>query len=151
LGRVITPSSGHYSPTKFALEAMSEAMAYELVPHNIEVCVIQPGGYPTKVWVNRNELASELKARLTADEAAAYPALVDRMGKEDGTRRTADPMDIPRAIAEIAAMPAGTRPLRRAVHPGPKPQEAINRVSAETQMAMLGNSPVGPWVKAVLD
>jgi hypothetical protein len=73
------------------------------------------------------------------------------MGKEDGTRRTADPMDIPRAIAEIAAMPAGTRPLRRAVHPGPKPQEAINRVSAETQMAMLGNSPVGPWVKAVLD
>jgi hypothetical protein len=37
------------------------------------------------------------------------------------------------------------------VHPGPKPQEAINRVSAETQMAMLGNSPVGPWVKAVLD
>ncbi|MFN5631306.1 MAG: SDR family oxidoreductase [Sphingomonadales bacterium] len=151
LGRVITPSSGHYSPTKFALEAMSEAMAYELVPHNIEVCVIQPGGYPTKVWVNRNELASELKARLTADEAAAYPALVDRMGKEDGTRRTADPMDIPRAIAEIAAMPAGTRPLRRAVHPGPKPQEAINRVSAETQIAMLGNSPVGPWVKAVLD
>lgn len=151
LGRVITPSSGHYSPTKFALEAMSEAMAYELVPHNIEVCIIQPGGYPTKVWVNRNQLASELKQRITPEQAAAYPALVDRMGKEDGTRRTADPMDIPRAIAEIAAMPAGTRPLRRAVHPGPKPQEAINKVSAETQLAMLGNSPVGPWVKAVLD
>jgi NAD(P)-dependent dehydrogenase (short-subunit alcohol dehydrogenase family) len=46
LGRVIVPSAGHYSPTKFALEAMSEAMAYELVPHNIEVCVIQPGGLP---------------------------------------------------------------------------------------------------------
>lgn len=151
LGRVIVPSSGHYSPTKFALEAMSEAMAYELVPHNIEVCVIQPGGYPTKVWVNRNVLAKELKGRLTADEAGAYPALVERMGMEDGTRRSADPMDIPRAIAEIAAMPPGTRPLRRAVHPGPKPQEAINRVSAETQLAMLGNSPLGPWVKAVQD
>ncbi|KUO49604.1 MAG: short-chain dehydrogenase [Sphingomonadales bacterium BRH_c3] len=149
LGRVIVPSSGHYSPTKFALEAMSEAMAYELVPHGVEVCVIQPGGYPTKVWVNRNQLASELKDRLTPEQAAAYPALVDRMGKEDGTRRTADPMDVPHAIAGIIAMPAGTRPLRRAVHPGAKPQEAINKVSAETQVAMLGNSPFGPWVKAV--
>lgn len=151
LGRVIVPSAGHYSPAKFALEAMSEAMAYELVPHNVEVCVIQPGGYPTKVWVNRNVLAKELKDRLTAEEAAAYPALVQRMGLEDGSGRSADPMDVPRAIAEIAAMPAGTRPLRRAVHPGGKPQEAINKVSSETQLAMLGNSPFGPWVKAVHD
>jgi NAD(P)-dependent dehydrogenase (short-subunit alcohol dehydrogenase family) len=90
LGRVIVPSAGHYSPTKFALEAMSEAMAYELVPHNVQVCVIQPGGYPTKVWVNRNTLASELKARLNAEQAAAYPALVAQMGKEDGGGRNAD-------------------------------------------------------------
>jgi NAD(P)-dependent dehydrogenase (short-subunit alcohol dehydrogenase family) len=151
LGRVIVPSAGHYSPTKFALEAMSEAMAYELVPHNIEVCVIQPGGYPTNVWVNRNQLAKELKDRLNAEEAAAYPALVSRMGEEDGTGRSADIYDIPRAIAEIAAMPAGTRPLRRAVHPGNKPQDAINTVSAETQVAWLGNSPFGPWIKAVHD
>ena len=33
LGRVILPYSGHYSATKFALEAMSEQLAYELVPH----------------------------------------------------------------------------------------------------------------------
>jgi NAD(P)-dependent dehydrogenase (short-subunit alcohol dehydrogenase family) len=151
LGRVIVPSAGHYSPTKFALEAMSEAMAYELVPHNIEVCIIQPGGYPTKVWVNRNVLAKQLKNRLSPEEVAAYPALVSRMGMEDGSGRSADPIDVPRAIAEIAAMPAGTRPMRRAVHPGGKPQEAINKVSAETQVAMLGNSPYGPWVKAVHD
>jgi hypothetical protein len=57
-----------------------------------------------------------------------------------------DPLDIP---AAIAAMPAGSRPLRRAVHPGPKPQEAINKVAAETQLAWLGKSQFGPWVKAV--
>lgn len=151
LGRVIVPASGHYSPTKFALEAMSEAMAYELVPHGIEVCVIQPGGYPTKVWVNRNANTKALKDRLDAERAAAYPAIVARMGIEDGSGRTADPMDVPRAMAEIAAMPKGTRPLRRAVHPGMKPQEAVNAVSADAQMKMLGNSPYGPWVKAVLD
>ena len=151
LGRVIVPSAGHYSPTKFALEAMSEAMAYELVPHGIDVCVIQPGGYPTKVWVNRNKLAAELKERLSEEELAAYPALVARMGEEDGSGRTADPMDVPKAMAEIAMMEPGKRPLRRAVHPGAKPQEAINKVSAETQVNWLGGSPMGPWIKAVHD
>lgn len=149
LGRVIVPSAGHYSPTKFALEAMSEAMAYELVPHGVEVCVIEPGGYPTKVWVNRNKLASELKERLNFDERAAYPQLVERMGKEDGTRRTADPMNVPNAIAEIISMPAGTRPLRKAVHPGSKPQIAINELTAKVQVDWLGESAFGPWIKDV--
>ncbi|NNE50526.1 MAG: SDR family oxidoreductase [Altererythrobacter sp.] len=149
LGRVIVPSAGHYSPTKFALEAMSEAMAYELVPHGVGVCVIEPGGYPTKVWVNRNKLASELKERLNFDERAAYPQLVARMGQEDGTRRTADPMDVPNAIAEIIAKPAGTRPLRRAVHPGSKPQIAINDLTAKVQVDWLGETAFGPWIKDV--
>jgi NAD(P)-dependent dehydrogenase (short-subunit alcohol dehydrogenase family) len=149
LGRVIVPSAGHYSPTKFALEAMSEAMAYELVPHGIDVCVIEPGGYPTKVWVNRNQLASELKERLNFDERAAYPQLVARMGEEDGTRRTADPMDVPNAIAEIIGMPAGTRPLRRAVHPGSKPQIPINELTAKVQVDWLGETGFGPWIKSV--
>ena len=151
LGRVISPAGGHYSATKFALEALSEQLAYELAPHGVEVCIIQPGGYPTKVWVNRNRYNQELKARIEPERAAGYPELVARMGTETGAGRTADPADVPRAIAEIAAMPAGRRPLRRAVHPGNKPQEAINRVAAATQLAWLGNSPVGPWVKAVHD
>lgn len=151
LGRVIAPAGGHYSATKFALEALSEQLAYELAPHGVEVCIIQPGGYPTKVWVNRNRYNQDLKARIDPERAAAYPELVARMGTETGAGRSADPADVPRAIAEIAALPAGRRPLRRAVHPGAKPQEAINRVAAETQLAWLGNSPFGPWIKAVLD
>lgn len=151
LGRVIVPNGGHYSATKFALEALSEQMAYELVPHGIDVTIIEPGGYPTDVWRNRNRYTGALKARLDAERATAYPAVVARMGTEDGSGRSADPMDVPRAIAEIIALPAGQRPLRRAVHPGPKPQEAINEVSAGVQVQMLGSSPYGPWVKAVHD
>ncbi|WP_033924407.1 SDR family NAD(P)-dependent oxidoreductase [Sphingomonas sp. 35-24ZXX] len=151
LGRVIVPNGGHYSATKFALEAMNEQMAYELVAHGIDVTIIEPGGYPTDVWRNRNRYTGELKARIDAERAAGYPAVVSRMGMEDGSGRSADPMDVPRAIADIIALPAGQRPLRRAVHPGPKPQEAINEVAAKVQMQMLGNSPYGPWVKAVHD
>ena len=150
LGRLIVPGAGHYSATKFALEAMSEQLAYELVPHGIEVTVIQPGGYPTKIWVNRNRYNLELKARIPEELREGYAQMVSRMGQEDGTGRNTDPMDIPRAIAEIVAMPKGDRPLRRAVHPRRRPQERINDVMAETQLAWLGNSAVGPLVKAVL-
>ncbi|MFN7055881.1 SDR family oxidoreductase [Hyphomonas sp.] len=150
LGRVIAPGSGHYSPTKFALEAMSEAMAYELVPHGIEVTIIQPGGYPTEIWRNRNALTGALRDRTPPELLAAYPQLTAGMG-EGGGGGTTDPMDIPNAIAEIIAMPRGTRPLRRAVHPGNRPQLGINEASDKAQLAMLGNSPFGPWVKDVLE
>ncbi len=74
------------------------------------------------------------------------------MGNEDGSGRSADTMDIPRAIAEIMAMPAGTRPLRRAVSGGAIPQTEINRVSAQTQVAWLGgNERIGPLIRAVHD
>ncbi|MBY4636337.1 SDR family oxidoreductase [Sphingopyxis sp. XHP0097] len=151
LGRVIIPGGGHYSATKFAVEALSEQLAYELVPHGIDVTIIQPGGYPTKVWVNRNAYTGALKERSEPALLAAYEPFTRGMGTEDGSGRSADPMDVPRAIAEIMAMPVGKRPLRRAVHPGNKPQEAINRVSAETQLAWLGGSALGPLVKAVHD
>ena len=151
LGRVIVPGGGHYSATKFAVEALSEQLAYELVPHGIEVTIIQPGGYPTRVWQNRNVYTGALKERSDPERLAAYEPFTRGMGTEDGSGRSADPADVPRAIAEIMAMPAGTRPLRRAVHPGPKPQEAINRVAAEVQVAWLGGSPLGPLIRAVHD
>ena len=81
LGRVIVPYAGHYSATKFALEAMGEQLAYELVPHNIDVTIIEPGGYPTKVWVNRNRYTSELKERANDIHLAGYPQAVARMGR----------------------------------------------------------------------
>ena len=152
LGRVIAPFAGHYSATKFAVEAMFEQLAYELVPHGIDVTIIEPGGYPTKVWVNRNRYSGELKQRAAEVHKAGYPQVVASMGTEDGSGRTNDAMDVPRAIAEIIAMPAGTRPLRRPVSGGAVPQVAINEVSRETQLAMLGRSPAaGPLVRAVYD
>lgn len=149
LGRVILPYGGHYSATKFALEAMSEQLAYELVPHNIDVTIIEPGGYPTEVWVNRNIYTGALKERADDKHTDGYAQVVARMGTEDGSGRTADPMDVPRAIARIIAMPAGTRPLRTPVSGGAIPQTRINEVTADTQVQWLGSSGYGPLIKAV--
>ena len=160
-GRIIRGGSGMYSATKFAVEAMSEQMAYELAPHGIEVVIIQPGGFPTRMGVNRARHTGALLARLDPSMTAAYPALVAQMRPPSPDRAAAaaaapaaaygssvvpDPLDVPRAIAEIAAMPAGSRPLRRAVHPGPKPQDEINRVSLETQRKLLARDPMAQGV-----
>jgi NAD(P)-dependent dehydrogenase (short-subunit alcohol dehydrogenase family) len=150
LGRVISPYSGHYSATKFALEAMSEQLAYELVPHNIDVSIIEPGGYPTKVWVNRNAYSAALKERAEPQHIDGYPQQVARMGMEDGSGRSNDPMDVARAISSLIALPPGTRPLRLPVAPGNKPQIPINEVTARVQTDWLGGSPlVGPLVRSV--
>jgi hypothetical protein len=46
-------------------------------------------------------------------------------------------------------MPPGTRPLRKAVHPGSKPQIAINDLTAKVQVDWLGETAFGPWIKDV--
>jgi NAD(P)-dependent dehydrogenase (short-subunit alcohol dehydrogenase family) len=151
LGRVIVPGFGQYSPTKFALEALSEQLAYEVAAHGIEVTIIEPGGYPTKIWEKQIAPSSALKSRLSDDVLGAYPQLTAGMGTAGSGGGDSDPMDIPRAIAKTIAMPDGSRPLRIALHTDARPQEMINKISSKVQLAVLGESPYGPSVKAVLD
>jgi NAD(P)-dependent dehydrogenase (short-subunit alcohol dehydrogenase family) len=157
-GRVIMPGMGVYAPTKFAVEALSEQMAYEVAPHGIEVLIIQPGGFPTNVGANRARYTKQVADRAEPIHAAGYPEMMASMSRtpppssgQASALSGIDPNDVPRAIAEIAAMPAGQRPLRRPVHPGNKPQLEINRVSRETQLTLLGGGPYAEWARAVLD
>jgi NAD(P)-dependent dehydrogenase (short-subunit alcohol dehydrogenase family) len=46
-GRVGLPLFSAYVSTKFALEGLSESMAYELQPFGIKVAIIEPGGIKT--------------------------------------------------------------------------------------------------------
>ena len=149
LGRVMVPYTGHYSATKFAVEAMFEQLAYELVPHNIGVTVIEPGGYPTQIWVNRNRYSQQLKDRADQTHLEGYPQIVAGMGTADGSGRSAAPMDIPRAMMRVLGMVPGSRPVRLPVSGGAIPQTAINEVSARTQVGWLGESGYGPLIKAV--
>jgi len=149
LGRVIIPGFSLYSPTKFALEAMSEQMAYETAAFGIEVSIVQPGGYPTKIWDNARALTESLLGRTSPELEEAYASYVEAMSGRGGG--STDPMDVPNAIGEIIAAPRGTRPLRRPVHPGSKPQQGINQVSEQTQRGMLGAMGLEAVAGAVFD
>ena len=47
VGVVSVPLIGLYCATKWALEAMHEALAQELRPHGVHVTLLEPGAYAT--------------------------------------------------------------------------------------------------------
>ncbi len=70
-GRVVAPYGGIYSASKYALEAVSEALYYELHPFGIRVLLIEPGGFETAIENNRR-----LSRRFT--EGSPYMELEQR-------------------------------------------------------------------------
>jgi short-subunit dehydrogenase len=46
------PLTSLYCASKFAVEGFSESLKYELEPHGVQVCLIEPGGYDTKFGNN---------------------------------------------------------------------------------------------------
>jgi NAD(P)-dependent dehydrogenase (short-subunit alcohol dehydrogenase family) len=49
VGRVVFPGMGVYSATKFALEALSDALRMELAPFGVSVVLVEPGFVNTEI------------------------------------------------------------------------------------------------------
>ena len=55
MARLPFPYVGAYSATKFALEAISDALRYELNIYGIKVVLIEPGIIKTDIWDKAEE------------------------------------------------------------------------------------------------
>lgn len=150
-GRIIWPGIGHYCPTKFAVEAMSEALAYEVEPFGVRVCIIQPGGYPTQFWENRNKYSAALKRRSDPSHLTGYGKMVDQMGTDKTPNLKGDPMDIPKAISLVLSQPVSETPLRVMLSSSGHPQASINEQSRKTHINFLKRSQFGPSVERIHD
>ncbi len=116
-GRVSAPFAGIYSATKFALEALSESLHYEVAPFGIRVAVIEPGTFPTALADKRLDPGT---TGATGDgEASPYaPALrrwVEASARLPGRDVAGDPALVATAIYEAATR--SDHPLRRLVGP----------------------------------
>ncbi len=85
-GRIVYPINGAYHMSKFALEAMSDALRVELAPSGVRVVIIEPGSSPTAIWDTSLERGLNSEARQRAQEYAPLMAAVQRVALADAKR-----------------------------------------------------------------
>lgn len=78
-GQIAPPFVGPYASSKFALEALADALRMELSPFGIRVCVVQPGNVKTPIWQKGRDAKDELIARLPQKAIAHYGDAVDAL------------------------------------------------------------------------
>jgi NAD(P)-dependent dehydrogenase (short-subunit alcohol dehydrogenase family) len=73
-GRSALPFLGAYAMSKFALEAMADALRVELAPFGIHVSIIEPGTIATPIWTKPQRAAADF----SPEAAALYGERLDR-------------------------------------------------------------------------
>ena len=125
-GQLAPPGYTAYCAAKYALEAMSEALAVEVGPLGIQVLIVEPGAFRTGLLGARMHASREIPAYAeTAGMTRAGAAAMD--GKQPG-----DPRKLAAAI--LAALDAADAPLHLAL--GADAVEAI-RAAQERRRADL--------------
>jgi NAD(P)-dependent dehydrogenase (short-subunit alcohol dehydrogenase family) len=81
-GRVAGPGFGAYAGSKFALEAMSDALRREIARLGVAVIVVEPGTIATAIWGKGLVTADRLVAGMSAEQQARYGDLIAAVRKQ---------------------------------------------------------------------
>ncbi len=136
LGRVILPFTGPYAASKYALEALSENLHYELDSFGIDSLIIEPGAYPTtdfKTVPPADEKVLEEYGPLAEMPMRMFAGMAEMM-KDNPP----EPQAIADIVKNLIEMPRNQRPLRTVSGADVKGAEAINQVSAQVQEKIMG-------------
>ena len=71
-GRVAWPLIGPYAASKFALEAVTDALRQEVGRHGVHVVAVEPGVIATPVWEKSRAEGDRLVAAMPADARRRY-------------------------------------------------------------------------------
>jgi len=78
-GRGTIPMMGPYSASKFALEALTDALRMELRPWGIEVSIIEPGAIDTPIWEKSLKTSIEIEEAVTEEGKRLYGETASRV------------------------------------------------------------------------
>jgi NADP-dependent 3-hydroxy acid dehydrogenase YdfG len=136
LGRVTFPFFGIYGASKFAVEAISDSLRYEVSRLGVEVVLIQPSAYPTSMYAGIQQPAD-------AQRVASYGAVGEIPGKMFETfmgmfqsENAPNAHDVAEAVARIVDLDKGQRPTRVVVGSA-FGADAINAHTAPVQAQVL--------------
>ena len=99
-GKIATMLMGPYCASKFALEAISEALRQELHPWGISVSIVEPGAIKTGIWEKGRRAADRLELELPDQARTNYAAHIAaiRKGIDMQERDGADPDKVAVAV-----------------------------------------------------
>ena len=83
-GRGAMPLMGPYAASKFALEAMTDALRLELQQWGIGVSIVEPGAIATPIWEKSGKDAADLEATMPRELLSMYAMLVAAVRKVVG-------------------------------------------------------------------
>ncbi len=106
-GFSVTPMLGPYCASKFAVEAISDAMRRELRPAGIEVSVMQPAAIATKIWEKGRDASSSFISDAPPGLTEHYGKLLQAITKyaTDAEKRAADPQVVLDAVIDALESP----------------------------------------------
>lgn len=94
-GKLSTPVNGTYSATKFALEALSDALKLELAPFKIQVVLIEPGAIKTHF----DNTAQVYAQNILSNSASPYRTLYQQSDQFAASMRQDEPG--PGAVSQV--------------------------------------------------
>lgn len=123
-GRVAWPLIGPYTASKFALEAVTDALRREVGPLGVHVVSVEPGGIATPVWDKSRAEGERMLSAMPADARRRYDGLIG--GIVHHAERLARDGLPPEAVAEVVADAlTARRPRTRYVIGGQAKAQAV--------------------------
>lgn len=112
-GRLVFPYFGIYCASKFALEAYSEALRYELKPLGVEVSIIEPGPFPTGLLYSGPKEDDQIALETYGDMKAVPSAMLQNFGEFFKSEDAPNPQEIADSVLKIIQTEKGQRPIRQ--------------------------------------
>jgi NADP-dependent 3-hydroxy acid dehydrogenase YdfG len=115
LGRVTFPFLGIYGASKFAVEALSDSLRYEVSQLGVEVVEVQPSAYPTNFFAGIQTPADTVVTKSYGEIGEIPNAMVKTFTSMFAGKDAPNPHDVAEAVAKLVAQSKGSRAARTVV------------------------------------
>ena len=115
LGRVTFPFFGIYGASKFAVEALTDSLRYEVSQFGIDVALVQPSAYPTQMYGSASQPGDAARVAEYGEIGEIPATMFEQFMTMFESADAPKLHDVAEAILGLIDTPKGTRAARTVV------------------------------------